>query len=634
MSNKFIYVFYSDEATTPTRPPIERILNVNKEKLSDASIRCYCDRHSYEEAYKIGFYCSLKRSACHFEGIMDELDEKLKKFRDADDKCAKNSEDNCKQKYSRHSKSKNGATYNKSKKDIKQEMKSEDVEEMTAKEKLESYFNKDEDLDNLEDNSSHEGDNNFENIADLEDIFEAFERKLVPEDKSVQNDKEENEEECIPKPPKRRMAHTNDAVRTRVDCPVPRKKPNIKEQFVKRYSESESDRKTDTMKKEVSAAERVSKNMSSSVPTKPKFDTSSISKRLAHQPKPKEIVMVPLDMSSDIPLGTRQKYLKLIYGECSKLYTTNIDIKQKALEEEKLCLEKSHGKKPLYMNAVVKCVQGLRSKATAKTKEDGVDDSSKHAPMFVTHLQVLAGKKGTIGTWSIEKPMKLKSSLKTDDDIPDYEFYQLLVRYLLTQVQVKENGYPVAVTGKMGEVTIDDPNRFFDAKGVNLQPKDQSRRRCDRCHKIYEVDERGHQVMKDEYGMDVERCVYHWGRRARTKGSRSHPSIMAYLCCQEDSMSEGCSINPKHFTDMISAIEGSHRTGYVETMPATNSPEITSSPIEESTYYPGVFALDCEMCSTTIGHELTRVTVVNLRGQTVYETMVLPSNEIIDYNTR
>lgn len=48
----------------------------------------------------------------------------------------------------------------------------------------------------------------------------------------------------------------------------------------------------------------------------------------------------------------------------------------------------------------------------------------------------------------------------------------------------------------------------------------------------------------------------------------------------------------------------------------------------------GVYALDCEMCYTTQGLELTRVTVINEDCNTIYETLVMPENPIIDYNTR
>jgi len=47
-----------------------------------------------------------------------------------------------------------------------------------------------------------------------------------------------------------------------------------------------------------------------------------------------------------------------------------------------------------------------------------------------------------------------------------------------------------------------------------------------------------------------------------------------------------------------------------------------------------VFAMDCEMVSTTVGSELCRVTMIDYKGNTCYETLVLPGNKIIDYNTR
>lgn len=47
-----------------------------------------------------------------------------------------------------------------------------------------------------------------------------------------------------------------------------------------------------------------------------------------------------------------------------------------------------------------------------------------------------------------------------------------------------------------------------------------------------------------------------------------------------------------------------------------------------------MFGLDCEMCMTNAGSELTRVSVVNERHETVYESLVKPYNEITDYLTR
>jgi hypothetical protein len=49
---------------------------------------------------------------------------------------------------------------------------------------------------------------------------------------------------------------------------------------------------------------------------------------------------------------------------------------------------------------------------------------------------------------------------------------------------------------------------------------------------------------------------------------------------------------------------------------------------------PRIVALDCEMCSTCIGLELARISMVEEDGSVLIDDFALPSNPILDYNTK
>ncbi|XP_069170819.1 RNA exonuclease 1 homolog [Procambarus clarkii] len=220
----------------------------------------------------------------------------------------------------------------------------------------------------------------------------------------------------------------------------------------------------------------------------------------------------------------------------------------------------------------------------------------------LSHFTVLAGG-GQRGSWSIEKPKKNTSDIQ--DCLKGEAFYKLLLKYLLSTELLDQNGYPHPDPEEKGKAII----KTIDTR-KKVSPSSVERY-CDRCSVLYMVDKWG-------FPKCTGPCVHHWGRAYKR---RTYSGFEArYSCCGGDLESEGCCQATTHVSQNYNPND---LRGYVRTLPKDTRGNDH-----------GVYALDCEMCYTTAGNELTRITVINTEGETVYEHLVKPENPIIDYNTR
>lgn len=152
------------------------------------------------------------------------------------------------------------------------------------------------------------------------------------------------------------------------------------------------------------------------------------------------------------------------------------------------------------------------------------------------------------------------------------------------------------------------------------QPESDEKK-CVRCGQ-------GFFVMVDGEYLTQEKCVYHWGKLQRVFGTNANGVVSVrseFNCCKGKKNSKGCSTARLHVWNGVSAGVNGPLEGFVKTKPRK------SSSGDENC---GVYSIDCEMCYTTQGLELTKITLVAADGRTVYDSYVKPENPIIDYNTR
>lgn len=177
-------------------------------------------------------------------------------------------------------------------------------------------------------------------------------------------------------------------------------------------------------------------------------------------------------------------------------------------------------------------------------------------------------------------------------------------------------------SSESGEASKSSNEEDSDDKDVSLIQRildHSNEKRCVRCG-------RGFIMIDGEY-LTQEKCVYHWGKLQRvyfadTVGTMSVRS--EFSCCNGRKNSKGCTVAKLHVWNGIDAGVNGPLDGYVMTKPRKSPPNGN----------PGVYSMDCEMCYTTRGLELAKITLVSTDGRTVYDSYVKPDSAIIDYNTR
>lgn len=361
-------------------------------------------------------------------------------------------------------------------------------------------------------------------------------------------------------------------------------------------------------------------------------------RRTAHIPQSEALSrpVIPAEFGSKVPQNIRQRYLNSFIDECLK-FTGEKTAFKIAMAEERVCYNRASSRM-VYLNLAVNALKRLRTQqAAGEAAQELIDNDpqfgessepdepststkpsssvSSPAPsrtasqhpinpnhVRLSHFSVLAVG-GQKGSWSIEKPKK--NTVDVSDCLKGLNFYKLMKKYVLTEEQLRENGYPLPDPDEKGKaiVAVKDTRKKLSPSAVE--------RYCDRCSVLYKVDKWG-------FPTTTGPCAYHWGRAYKRRGYSGLET--RYSCCGGDLESDGCVQATTHVSQNYNPDD---LRGYVRTLPKDAS---------DGDY--GVYALDCEMCYTTAGNELTRVTVIDSEGKSVYEQLVKPENPIIDYNTR
>lgn len=200
--------------------------------------------------------------------------------------------------------------------------------------------------------------------------------------------------------------------------------------------------------------------------------------------------------------------------------------------------------------------------------------------------------------------------------LEEKEMVRHLGNYCLDTCDLFDFGYPIWDISQSGASFYHKRFNAYASPITNYPsiiagPKEESFnnvRECSRCTSEFCVDKQGRYLKS-------ENCTFHWGKISWDR----------YTCCDSPRYSEGCSTAANHVWDGLE----NGLNGPLDDFVCTGFKECRENCNEQD-----VFALDCEMCFTGKGLEVTKVTMTNWYGEKAYEKFIRPETKIVCYNTR
>ncbi|KAI5797503.1 hypothetical protein DFH27DRAFT_483769 [Peziza echinospora] len=319
-------------------------------------------------------------------------------------------------------------------------------------------------------------------------------------------------------------------------------------------------------------------------------------------------ILVPISIArSPVKWNIRQQLLTLLHGEYLRLYHATAtpqdpEIITLAVEEE---AEVARTKGGVYPNVMKSRIVALKKPLTPLS-----NSADTSAPALITDPTLY---------------IPLKTNLTPEEEI---KYLQTLIHPPKTLLQ-----YGYILKPPAHSEVIEAEKTVQSTGGYET---------CDRCQSRFRI----YPGRREEDGQLASggKCRYHWGRALFPPRERGAMSNMGggggektYSCCSQPiGQSVGCVEAENH----VFKVGDTKRLASQWQWESISGPMGPDDGVEaDDEPYDGevgaAFALDCEMCYTTNGMEVVRITIVDFpEGKTVLDALVRPLGEVLDLNTR